>query len=252
MEATFIYRDGIPELHIRSLLKLRLEAVIGDSLLNVELVYNLYGVNYKYHGFNIPTRRIEDQNVLLDEPIFFNKRLLKISKVDLLQSTAEVILFQEGERPIGFREGYYLPIHELFNRIDPEIDPADTGLSHYLLYVWGPWCQPCIDRLPALKAVTQNIAGDASIRTILLAAILSNREKSFVDALTRKYSLPASKIVSLRPEHTEAYANDPNAILAILHQERYPEYILLDKAGKILYRGLNEKNELSAWIAALR
>jgi cytochrome c biogenesis protein CcmG, thiol:disulfide interchange protein DsbE len=104
---------------------------------------------------------------------------------------------------------------------------SDFGGKVLVLNFWATWCPPCIEELPTLSAMQQQLAGDG---VVVLAVSVDKNEKTYKDFLQR------AKVSFLT-------AHDPQAdISAEYGTFKYPETYIINREGKVVEKFISNQN----------
>ena len=120
----------------------------------------------------------------------------------------------------------------------PDLDGKPMKLSeidsdYILLDFWGTWCKPCQESIPKLVDL-QTRYGSKTLRVVGIAAEESSKSAAeqarSVDEVARKLGINYTLLMS-------SLDGKPCPLQQALHVQAYPTMILLDRTGKILWRG---------------
>lgn len=104
---------------------------------------------------------------------------------------------------------------------------SDFGGKVLVLNFWATWCPPCIEELPTLSAMQQQLAGDG---VVVLAVSVDKNEKTYKEFLQR------AKVSFLT-------AHDPQAdISAGYGTFKYPETYIINREGKVVEKFISNQN----------
>lgn len=201
-------------------------------------MYNMY-INHK--GFSGPTVSVyknelnlsplpynikdtvlvKDMNIVLDS-INLNSKKLFISHVDALKERP-----QNGGRVGGF-------LKEKFDIIDGKQNQSLANLigdaDYIMIDFWGTWCVPCIELLPDIKRISEN---NPNLKVLSVACEESvGPVKRHIDEKSMTW---LNAFIETKPK-----SRPTNNVLKNLKITMYPTFILVDKQGKIIYRGVGK------------
>lgn len=162
---------------------------------------------------------VKDMNIVLDS-INLNSKKLFISHADITTERP-----QNGGRVGGF-------LKEKFDIIDGEQNQSLANLigdaDYIMIDFWGTWCVPCIELLPDIKRVSEN---NPSLKVLSVACEESvGPVKRHIDEKSMTW---LNAFIETKPK-----SRPTNNVLKNLKITMYPTFILVDKQGKIIYRGV--------------
>lgn len=105
--------------------------------------------------------------------------------------------------------------------------------SAFLIDIWGPWCAPCVNALPAHKRVLRQLAGEP-----IVAVYLASR----VDTTTWKQAVARHELagINIRLSDTQTAG-----CLDLFSGAGFPSYGLVARSGEIVPNG-----ETAEWLHA--
>jgi thiol-disulfide isomerase/thioredoxin len=109
----------------------------------------------------------------------------------------------------------------------------DLDAEYVLLDFWGTWCKPCRDSIPHLVEL-QTRYGPKTLRVLGVATehgASAEQQAKNVDAVSKSLNVNYPVLLS------EADGK-PCPLQEALHVQAYPTMILVDRTGKILWRGM--------------
>ncbi len=115
------------------------------------------------------------------------------------------------------------------------VDGVEESLSDYrgrvvLLDFWATWCAPCIDVLPDLRKLVEELPADR----FALVAISVDEEVETVTRFMEDEPMP----------WTNWHAGLGSDIARLLRVQAYPTYVLVDENGRILARPMGRFEEI--------
>lgn len=130
-------------------------------------------------------------------------------------------------------------VNSLLGKIAPTFTQTDTAgnavsLSDFkghvtLLEFWASWCGPCREANPALVKTYEKFTGKGFK---ILGVSLDDNRKSWLKAI---------KDDKLRWTHISDLKFWKNSVAVLYHIDGIPSNILIDEAGKVIGRNLNDK-----------
>ena len=120
--------------------------------------------------------------------------------------------------------------------IGTRVDGVEESLSDYrgrvvLLDFWATWCVPCIDVLPDLRKLVEELPADR----FALVAISVDEELETVTRFMQDEPMP----------WTNWHAGLGSNIARLLRVQGYPTYVLVDEDGRILARPMGRFQEIA-------
>lgn len=198
-------------------------------------------------------------NYTLNEPFEVSGKWYKLVNLDIIAQTIQLISLPENEPVYGYKKGYFVDLESLKTLcLKSESDDFesinDIGEKHVLLYFWGTWCAPCIHNIEAHAELTHRLSLKDSVTILNFPFLLMENDRKMLAELTGKSDVDPIQIIQhyekgYYPENTEQ--DQPQIVLDLLKVSTFPEYILLDRTGKILFRGNNKNRELQLSLRAM-
>ena len=122
-----------------------------------------------------------------------------------------------------------------------ELETLDGGMANLSSYIgkspvliefWATWCPNC----KALEPHMQEVAKKYGARVKFIAVAVSvNQSPQRVKLYAEKYKLPMTMLYDRKGEATDAYEAPATSYI-----------VIIDKAGKVVYTGLGDDQELDA------
>lgn len=159
------------------------------------------------------------------------------------ESRQAVALQRERGDDRRVRPGQPLPTYALRDLDDPAVTvrPEDFRGRTLLIDVWGTWCAPCVEELPALHALYERYHDDGL--DILSVATYDTAEA--IEAFRRERGFPMPWRHALLPD------DEMEALRAAFEFSGIPAYLLIGPDGVVLAEGAGARGEaLDAALAA--
>lgn len=252
-----VNRSAADKLQIscKNLTKYELIHHLEDTTLRLNLLMTPFNVNFKIQDIDLKDGKIRMQSIGLNEPFFFNGKLRLLDQFDLLKATVKFRTLAPDEIPLGYREGYYLDMKKLRSLTDPYL-ASDCGIfwskpKYFLLYFWGHWCAPCMSKIEATKSLAESLKASNEIVFINYPTIFNKKDTLALSKVIFSNNLPCRQIVQVIGPREANEGVGIRDVVSLAKINAYPEYLLLNSKGKILYKGENKEQELDALLKEL-
>lgn len=192
------------------------------------------------------------QNIVIGEPFYFNGKLRVLNDLNIFKQTVELRTLGNDELPFGYRIGYYINMPKLMDLSTTATYPINWSTPEYfLLYFWGHWCQPCMKKLPETKKLAADLKKSDKVAMISYPLVFSSKDLPKLEKLIQKDSFLCPQVVQNTElftlcddvKNSKPFINGCN-VISLVRNHEYPTYILINRRGKILFRGPNKNNEL--------
>jgi thiol-disulfide isomerase/thioredoxin len=261
IEATLETRpDGTPFIYCRNLTKFTLKQPLEDSTLSIDILTNYMYPNFKIKTLSLESDSVEWQNVIIGEPFYFNGKLRVLNNLNVFNQTVELRTLAKNELPFGYRTGYYINMPRLIELSAQASYPINWSTPEYfLLYFWGHWCQPCTKKMPETKKMAADLSRSGKIAMISYPMILSSKDLPKLEKWIQKDSFLCPQVIQNvalfttceAAKNNKPFINSCN-VISLVHNHEYPTFILVNRKGKILFRGANKNNELTQVLKDLK
>jgi thiol-disulfide isomerase/thioredoxin len=251
--------SGTPRVHCRNLTKFTLKQPLEDSTLSVDILVNYLYPNFKINAPGLTSDSVELQNIVIGEPFYFNGKLRVLNNLNVFKQTVELRTLGKDELPFGYRTGYYINMARLMELSVAATYPIDWSTPEYfLLYFWGHWCQPCMKKLPETKKLAANLSHSSKVAMISYPMVFASKDLPKLEKWIQKDSFLCPHVVQNAElfslcddvKNGKPFINSCN-VIGLVRNHQYPTYILINRRGKILYRGANERNQLEELLKGL-
>ncbi len=244
------------QISCKNLAKYELIHHLEDTTLRLNLLMNPFNVNFKIQDIDLKDGKIRIQSIEMKEPFFFNGKLRVLDQFDLLKATVKFRTLAPDEIPLGYREGYYLDIKKLRSLTDPYL-ASDCGISwskskYFLLYFWGHWCAPCMSKIEATKSLAERLNASDQIILINYPTVFHEKDTLALSKVIFSNKLPCRQVVQVIGPREANEGIAIRDVVSLAKINAYPEYLLLNSKGKILYKGENKEQELDALLKELK
>jgi thiol-disulfide isomerase/thioredoxin len=173
---------GQIEISCKNLTKYELVYPLEDTIIRLNLLTNFWYVNFKIRDVSLKDNKVKIQNIRLNEPFFFNGKLRILNNLDLLEGRVEFRTLRSDEVPFGYREGYYLDMERLKSFSDSYLTSSSSCSvswirpKYFLLYFWGNWCFPCMNRIEEIKRLSENLQAKDEIALLSYPTIFKEKD----------------------------------------------------------------------------
>lgn len=246
---------------VTNLLKYHFEYALSDTLLQLNLLVNFFNANFK---LKVPARshtKTEEDVYLLDEPFPFDGKYFILRNLDILNKTVELHSLPPTTVPHGYKKGYYADVDSIKEQVKKSIHLTDckvecSNKEFLLLHFWAYWAQPCIDQYGELAQLEKELNESGKAVMINFPALRSwnapNEEILVLKERVFSFALPCVQLIDFgERDNCGVMYNQKSSVWSMFNVNTYPTYILLDKKGKIIYRGDNRHHELHALLKDL-
>lgn len=168
------------------------------------------------------------------DTLHIGDRLYKINKIE----HPDVYIEELGALIDSSRVGSFIPdgyAKDLDTHDDVHLNELFKD-KYVFIDFWGSWCAPCIKSIPKLKGMYDKLKDRDDILMIGIAAENTN------DTEKLKKLIEDKQIDWLNVWATPEERRLQSSFFTKLKINSYPSYILLDKSGKISYRGSASEN----------
>jgi len=128
---------------------------------------------------------------------------------------------------LGSRIGEQIKL-ENFNNLEGKklnLSNIYSSNKYTLIDFWGTWCAPCKKLTPSLISFNHNF------KDVTLLSIAYDKSIQNVKNYIQKHKM----------DWIHGYLKERRGVLGDLNVTRYPTFILLNRKGKIIYRGVGEE-----------
>ncbi|SMC61117.1 TlpA family protein disulfide reductase [Pedobacter nyackensis] len=101
--------------------------------------------------------------------------------------------------------------------------------KYVLLDFWGSWCNPCIAAIPEIKKIHQKYKHKLEVVNIAF-----DRDEALVKDLVKKHEMSWTHLFDLDNRENK------HSLIKLFKVTTFPTQILIDPAGKILFRGVGD------------
>ena len=243
---------GKPLVYCRNLTKFILKQPLEDTTLSIDIFANYFSPNFKIRTLSLTSDSVELQNIVIGEPFYFNGKLRVLNDLNIFKQTVELRTLGNDELPFGYRIGYYINMPKLMDLSATATYPINWSTPEYfLLYFWGHWCQPCMKKLPETKKLAADLKKSDKVAMISYPLVFSSKDLPKLEKLIQKDSFLCPQVVQNTElftlcddvKNSKPFINGCN-VISLVRNHEYPTYILINRRGKILFRGPNKNNEL--------
>lgn len=170
---------------------------------------------------------IDGYSYFVKDTMNINNRLYVIDNLDRTKN--ELVLRFIKKTHYGYSVGSYLPDYFAVNFFTKrKISVSKIRKKYLLLDFWGTWCAPCIEGIPHLREIREK-----NVQKIDLISLAYDQPKD-----TSKLRQMISK-KNMNWEHVwiDRSVSKNNNLVKYLKVETFPTFIIVNKKGKIIYRG---------------
>jgi thiol-disulfide isomerase/thioredoxin len=161
------------------------------------------------------------------DTIYLNKQIYLFKNVSVSGDSISLEHLGELDKNFGIAEGYYA-FRQKFNNIqDGKSYEIGTSKKYTLIDFWGTWCVPCLELTDELKRMQEDY-GKEKFQIVSIA--YDDNEQTVLNYLIKKDI-----------NWINGYDDMKNSIFCSKFKVNdFPTFILLDKEGKIIKRGVGK------------
>lgn len=197
------------------------------------------GVSVQMDNMLIDDDSIE--RVMLNEPFLYKGNYYSFTDFDVYNLTIKLESKPSDFVPEGYRKGYFVNKAILQKKLG--IDLSDKPV---LLYFWGIWCKPCLDKFDKTLELYQKIKRTNNDNMFFCSYNRDEKQlKQCKDFVGTKIDSADQVYIMAKDIHIEM--NDfikYDSVISLLKIDTYPTYLLINKDGKIVFRDNKIKDEL--------
>jgi thiol-disulfide isomerase/thioredoxin len=176
----------------------------------------------------------------LGEPFLVNNKAFVLDSLDIMANSV-LLKPHFSDKLIGYKEKYYLS--------DLSVSLLDTILTnrgmttngYKLLYFWGEWCQPCLEKMPALLATLKRTKPNLSI--LFVPFVFRENLIERTHQKIKDYRINYANYLDVSNYKTPCLST-------VLRVNNYPTYVVLSKEHQVICR-TNDLSRLEAELIAL-
>jgi len=148
--------------------------------------------------------------------------------LDAFNATANTVVLQAtpDNKLTGYKENYFLTKESLL-LLDTLFSEKNLAKDRFkLLYFWGEWCGPCLEKMPILLSILKKTTPDLSI--LFVAFVFNENLVDRTSEAINLYEIPFANHFNIRTKNDD--------LAWCLRVNNYPTYLLVSKEGKIVCR----------------
>jgi thiol-disulfide isomerase/thioredoxin len=184
----------------------------------------------------------------MNESFLFNGTWYFLQNLDFYKSTVELVKSNQN-RVSGYQEGQFLDFSSIKSITEEHLlfeqKVEWNNYSYFLFHFWGEWCNPCIKEIPELKEFERQLAMKNKIQLIHCPFVYKKALLDRTILAIKEHDLSKAQSLCM-PGDCEPEIQDIEScnLSQYFRVNIFPQYILVNKEGKILYRGdLSKKGE---------
>jgi thiol-disulfide isomerase/thioredoxin len=237
----FYSKKGIFEkLDIQNLLQFEFRHPVKGNLLSIDINTHQHNIRCRYVD---PSQKKDSIiSFSLNEPFLFNHNWYQLNNLNLCENTVDLKEITTNKM-YGYKEGFYIDM-VIFKKLtdnnlmfDQKVDWAKS--NYYLLHFWGEWCGPCMDEMDEVKQLDKQLAQGKEVQIIHYPLVPKENLVGRTVMAIEKNAFSRLQSICVAVSGCEDAVNDKEQcnVAQYLRAFRIPQYILLNRDGKILYRG---------------
>lgn len=163
----------------------------------------------------------------IGDTLFLNKLAYQIHSINRTGSLLTLKYLFKMNKPFGIDSGTYAIPTKFSDIMDGGHHNIPGSDKYQLLDFWGTWCEPCLKLTPELKEISR----DYRDKDFELVGVAFDESVDRVRSYIRKNDI----------QWTNTFDEINNSVICKKFMiEDFPTFILIDKQGKILARGVGK------------
>lgn len=183
-----------------------------------------------------PHQPAYESSYRMNDTVYLNKAAYRLDGVKTENGNHHLklaFLEEAPEKKLGRVEGTYAYHFEALSLEDSSRTFSSALRGKYILLdFWGPWCKPCIDEFPRLRALYRQFSGNERFDMLGVAFPLNGIDFTALNQFLDKHELNW-------PQWVDNGYDEMGPIQRLMIAS-YPTFLLLDPEGKIVHRGGRE------------
>ena len=237
--------DGTVAIFYSMKLGVLINDILEGKIFQAQVLQGTYVPNFLYEDY---FTKVKNRLFRQFEPFYFNGHFRKIGEIDFMTNTVQIETLPDSNRVYGYNYGYYLE-EKIMKKINKIIPSKDFTVIHF----WGPWCQPCMVNMDEKLAYAKKLDESKNINFLSACILWQDKNDNLnesvqLDSLRKQktFKYEFVEYFNKKLEHPDGYR-----IVKLLYIELFPNYIIIDKYGKILARDFQDLNQVEKFLNKL-
>ena len=208
-------------------------------------------LNYYHDNLRLSLEDTPGKKYRLNESIIFGKQVFRYESVDLDKMEASFFVKPHDGRVYGYKEGNFVKKTDIVEQVIPSLDKSYT-----LLYFWGYWCGSCIEHFDQTYALQLQTEATGQIDFVYINLLARDKDRENTERMLTDYPGIGQQtyfdiLNRFSCKGYESGTSETCNLVKLLEVHKFPTYLLIDRDGKILYRGANQNERLEEIIGTL-
>lgn len=181
----------------------------------------------KFLGY--PDIKVNDKTIRFGDPYLFNKSYYKLIRINYALNQIELEKINSNLPINGISRGFY--VNDNIQTILSQDAKYSITKKYTIFHFWGSWCAPCLKEFDKLYSIFNEL--DQNKFNIVNIALLSNSDDHSSEILKNEIYTKSfrNSVININE-----ISGEINSIISLLQNRVYPNFIITNLDGLILYR----------------